>query len=129
MARGAYKWPPGEGIVQYVGEYKNDYMMHGHMKYNDGSVYTGDFLNHQSHGRGTLNFTNGSVYDGEWCNGKRHGRGKYTTKLGISFIGQMNEDKIGEGIYTDVNGEVLDGAAAVPNYFERVSVTYSYLLM
>ncbi|ETW00391.1 hypothetical protein H310_07029 [Aphanomyces invadans] len=45
----------------------------------DGQVYR----------RGKLRFANGDLYDGEWMDGKRHGQGKFTYQNGSTYTGEL----------------------------------------
>ena len=36
------------------------------MKYADGAVYEGDWLDDDFNGKGTIKLRNGAVYEGEW---------------------------------------------------------------
>ncbi|DAZ99333.1 TPA: hypothetical protein N0F65_005184 [Lagenidium giganteum] len=48
----------------------------------DGSIYR----------RGKLKFSNGDIYDGEWVNGKRHGQGVLKFANGSSYAGQFEDN-------------------------------------
>lgn len=41
------------------------------------------------HRRGRLKYSNGDVYDGEWVDGKRHGKGLLTIANGSSYLGEF----------------------------------------
>ena len=62
----------------------------GTMKYLDGSVYTGNWVDGVRQGHGKMTYDNGT-YDGEWLNDKKNGEGKYT----------WNDGRIYEGGYLD----------------------------
>ncbi|KAG2382694.1 hypothetical protein C9374_005274 [Naegleria lovaniensis] len=47
------------------------------IKYKDGSIYIGQFLDSKKHGFGTMYYSNGDVYRGEWKNNLKHGVGDY----------------------------------------------------
>lgn len=53
---------------------------HGLMRYKDGSVYEGYFVNGKKHGKGTYVDPNGNTFDGNWRQGKRQGPGKLRLK-------------------------------------------------
>lgn len=48
----------------------------------DGSIYR----------RGRLKYSNGDIYDGEWLNGKRHGKGTLKFADGGGYIGEFDEN-------------------------------------
>ena len=47
----------------------------GSLKYKDGSVFTGEFINGKGEGRGKCRYANGDVYEGGWKNHAPHGEG------------------------------------------------------
>ena len=48
----------------------------GIMKYANGDVYTGQWLDNLPHGQGKREYSEtGNVYEGGWMKGKRHGKG------------------------------------------------------
>lgn len=65
----------------------------GRLTLNDGSVYTGFFVNGLPHGEGECRFANGDHYKGLWQNGKPQGQGKYTYANGILISGMWNDGK------------------------------------
>lgn len=50
--------------------------LNGKMTFNDGTVYTGEWVNGKYDGYGEMTLYTGASYSGYWKNGKRHGRGK-----------------------------------------------------
>lgn len=65
----------------------------GTLNLNDGSVYSGFFVNGLPHGEGECRFKNGDHYKGLWQNGKPQGQGKYTYANGILISGIWNNGK------------------------------------
>ena len=49
------------------------------------SVYTGQWLQAQRHGQGTLKWSDGSVYMGKWFQNCSHGQGKLVYSDGGMF--------------------------------------------
>ena len=45
------------------------------MKYKDGSVYTGDWIEGNRHGQGKRIFSDGMIYEGDWKDDKGTGKG------------------------------------------------------
>jgi hypothetical protein len=56
------------------------------MRYENGSVYEGDYKADKKEGHGSFIHCNGDRYDGEWRDGKYEGRGMYTTASGESMV-------------------------------------------
>lgn len=52
------------------------------IKYPDGRIYQGEFLNDMKHGKGVYTWPNGKIYDGEWKEDMYHGRAKVTNTKG-----------------------------------------------
>lgn len=54
--------------------------------------------------RGIMRYANGDVYDGEWVEGRRCGRGKYMYSNGDMFIGEFDNNQWdGFGIHTRID--------------------------
>ncbi len=64
-----------EGV--YEGQFKNSVQDgYGVYKYNDGTVYTGQFQDGERHGKGKIEWgksSGGGVHEGEWVQGKQVG--------------------------------------------------------
>lgn len=52
----------------------------GKYVWEDGSMYSGDYMFGKRHGKGKYVFANGKYYDGQWSEGKQHGYGKLFSK-------------------------------------------------
>lgn len=63
----------------------------GRMVFDDGSVYTGFFLNGMPDGEGECRYVNGEVYKGYWSKGYPQGRGEYRYTNGVVLNGDWNE--------------------------------------
>ncbi len=105
----------------------------GVRKYDDGSVYDGEFTYGEPNGMGTLTlsngnkyvgqfqdglrsgngkmeYTNGDIFEGEWATDKKHGAGTYTWADGTKYVGNYFEGVMqGEGTITLKNGESYEG--------------------
>lgn len=80
------------------------------IRYDDGSVYTGQTVNGKRHGKGTLTFADGKIYEGDFVDDKYHGKGKYTWPDGEVYEGDFVDDKFnGIGTYTYADGRVQSG--------------------
>ncbi len=94
-----------EGVGTYFGETNSSLQPHGigQMKYLNGNVYIGEWVNGVLHGNGRMSYTSGIVYQGNWFENKRHGHGSYfnpNKPSGISYKGLWQNDKISR-----VNGD------------------------
>lgn len=70
----------------------------GTLKYQNGDIYTGDWINGAQTGNGTKWYKNGDIYVGEWKNGQRHGEdGAYTWSDGRKYVGAY-KDNLRDGI-------------------------------
>ena len=83
----------------------------GRMVFEDGSVYTGFFLNGLPDGEGECRYVNGEVYKGRWRNGRPSGRGCYSYTNGVVLNGEWSEGK-----YMD------DRPIEKPSYAEGVNI-------
>ena len=58
--------------------YKNNDMTSGVQTFENGDIYTGDFLDGKKHGKGVLKTLSDRTYDGGWENDLPHGYGVNT---------------------------------------------------
>lgn len=74
----------------------------GTMKYNNGDVYEGEWVNNEKHRKGKMTYLNknssskyknGDVYEGEWLHDNKWGQGKMTYKSGRVWEGKWEFDK------------------------------------
>ena len=69
----------------------------GTMTWPDGSTYTGSWKNSKRNGHGVLHYgSDGSYYEGEFKNDKRHGEGTYYKADGSVVTGRWENDKLVE---------------------------------
>jgi hypothetical protein len=59
----------------------------GIFKYQDGTVYTGEFKDGKPQGWGRVDYPTGEVYEGDWINDIANGYGTYTTLDGSDHVG------------------------------------------
>lgn len=92
----------------------------GTMKYANGQIYVGDWVDGDREGQGRWTWPDGGFYDGEWKNGKRHGQGTFTWANGSYYEGGWKDGKYnGQGkyvvvdedgkTYTHYEGDYVDG--------------------
>ena len=67
--------------------------------------YTGEWVDNQRQGRGTMTLIDGSIYEGYWLNDKKNGFGRYIHVDGDFYLGYWRDDKMdGMGTYTHYDG-------------------------
>ena len=81
----------------------------GVLTFNDGTRYTGDYVNGLPHGRGLMVYSNGAVYDGEWKEGRREGAGQYFQPSGALMSGTWHLGHLVQGVSVDANGNRYAG--------------------
>lgn len=59
----------------------------GHLMYEDGRHYVGEFMNDLKHGFGVYSWTDGRRYQGSWFKGKQDGSGIFTNTENIEKEG------------------------------------------
>ena len=64
-------YDPGEWRITQNGEIYRK----GKIKYTNGDIYNGEFLNHKRNGKGIFQYHNGNIYNGEFNNNLYHGYG------------------------------------------------------
>jgi len=85
----------GPGVLDYFGTTWEGMFIEGKktnegkLKYNDGTVYVGEFENSIPHGNGETLSPLGDSYVGEWSNGRRHGTGDLVFANGDSYVGEF----------------------------------------
>ena len=78
-------------MVLFVGEIKGK-KRHGFGTYtwaDDGCYYTGQWVNDQQNGKGTMTFKNGTRFEGDFFKNNIHGNGVLTTAIGERISGQF----------------------------------------
>ncbi len=103
-------------LGRYSGWFKGNkikgYIPHGRgiMKYSNGSVFSGQWVNGKMHGNGSVRWDDGSIYTGQWEMGKRTGYGTYTWPNGDTYTGLWKENQMcGRGIYYYSDGKIKMG--------------------
>ncbi len=66
----------------------------GRYKFENGSIYFGQFKQGQLHGKGTMKYASGDVYTGNWVDNKRHGGGKFVRANGNTYEGKFENNKL-----------------------------------
>ena len=73
-------------------------------------MYTGELLNGEPHGSGTMKLNNGDTYKGLFAEGLFNGEGTYTWTNGAVYRGEFHDSVIeGEGTFTLANGDEYTG--------------------
>jgi hypothetical protein len=68
-------------------------------------IYTGELVNNEPNGVGTLKLKNGDIYIGSFVKGSFNGQGTYIWKNGERYDGEFKDDIFnGKGTLTDSNG-------------------------
>jgi len=85
--------PPGEHAVLF----------------NDGSSYSGEWMNGEINGRGVFLWRNGDRFEGEWKNGLQNGQGTFAAADGSVYYGGWKlGKKDGEGVFKPAGSKVVD---------------------
>ena len=83
--------------------------------YSDGAHYTGQILDGEPNGKGTLSWPSGNEYKGEFLDGEPHGEGALTRPSGSAYSGGWCKGKFngfGKHILHDgtiIEGQYIDG--------------------
>jgi len=79
-------------------------------KFDDGSVYEGNFMNGKPEGKGTMKYVGGASYIGEWHYGLREGEGTWNYPNGDSYMGSWLRGRMhGRGTLKKKDGMVIVG--------------------
>lgn len=83
----------------------------GTVEYDNGDVYTGQFMDGRRNGHGILKYSNGDIYEGEWKDGSTSTCiGKFIGFNGATFEGQWRDGKMdGHGKMVYANGDTFTG--------------------
>ena len=82
----------------------------GILKFAQGDLYNGCFVNGVREGKGKLYFVDGSVYDGGFVQNKMHGRGVRRFPNGEKYTGEFRDNCFeGRGEYLFWDGRVYEG--------------------
>ena len=102
----------GRGIMRfeddsiYSGEFKNEIRIgFGGIVFDDGTTFSGEFANNLYHGEATLTLPDTTEYRGMFENGLMHGEMRITFPTKHQFIGEFEDDKVveGQGVITFPN--------------------------
>jgi len=95
----------------YSGFIKNNKRFRwGVYQYNDGSAYSGGWLDHLENGFGIFKWADGETYSGNWVNGRQTGKGTNLYPGGSRFDGEFDENQYnGPGIFRYSNGNIIKG--------------------
>ena len=79
-------------------------------RFEDGSMYEGNFVNGRPEGKGTMIYVGGASYSGEWHNGLREGHGTWNYADGGSYVGEWHRGQMhGRGKLVKGDGTVILG--------------------
>lgn len=109
--------PPGSMFQRrYVGQYvEGKRQGEGEMRFPNGDLYTGDWVNNNRTGKGLYLFQDsGNRYKGDYVDNRKEGEGIFWwtsgEHAGDKYEGQFNNDlRQGQGIYRYSNGDIYDG--------------------
>lgn len=95
----------------YDGSFQNwNFHGFGSMKWPNGDLYVGNFVNGSRSGKGRYTFASGGYYDGDWFNGNRHGQGENVYSDNVKYVGTyLNDKRDGYGVQEYTNGWVYKG--------------------
>jgi len=98
----------------------------GVMRFNDGSVYEGEWKNSVMGGVGTCTYADGlTQYKGEWKNGKPDGGGCFIYSNGDRYNGAWKDGQMeGRGLYSFQNSEKYDGGWKLNRHHGDGKFTY-----
>ena len=65
-------------------------------RFEDGTIYVGEFFADKKHGKGVQIFADGSSYEGDFADGVREGKGTYRLEDGIIGYNRHLRDNPGE---------------------------------
>jgi hypothetical protein len=82
----------------------------GVYRYQNGTIYSGEFSASKPDGLGTLIYSNGNKYVGHWKKSLKEGEGKMIFTSGETYSGQFIANRFhGYGIYQFINGNRYEG--------------------
>ena len=91
-------------------KYTNEEKTIGTQTFENGDIYTGDFLNGKKHGNGLLKTPTKRSYDGAWEDDLPHGYGTNTFPNGKKYRGEFRKGKpFGDGQWTYSDGRTYTG--------------------
>ena len=97
-------------IIRATINYSNDDMTTGVQTFDNGDVYTGEFLDGKKHGKGVLKTLSNRTYEGGWENDLPHGYGVNTFPNGKVYKGEYKKGRpFGDGQWTYSDGSTYTG--------------------
>lgn len=91
---------------------KSENVLNGYhtKRFEDGTMYEGEFVNGRPQGKGTMTYVGGAVYKGEWHYGLREGQGSWFYPDGGYYIGGWQRGrKHGKGKLIKKDGTEIEG--------------------
>ena len=83
----------------------------GTLKYENGDMYEGGFVNDHEHGQGKYVYADGGFYEGTYRQGSREGKGTFQTKKGDKYTGEfLQNKKHGQGELVFASASAYSGA-------------------
>jgi len=117
-------FPQGKysGMVNHAGKPNG----RGVMRFNDGSVYDGEWQNSVMDGEGVCTYADGvTEYKGMWKSGNPHGSGCFVYSNGDRYDGEWKNGKMdGRGVYSFQNSEIYDGEWRLNKHHGHGRFTY-----
>ncbi|MBT3666077.1 MAG: hypothetical protein HN548_01250 [Opitutae bacterium] len=101
----------GSNGVIMSGQWDSEYLKEGTMRLEDGSEFSGEFIEDGLFGHGSLLSVNGDRYTGRFQNNEYFGSGILQKVGGTVFVGSFKNGKFeGYGILKEVDGSIYSGA-------------------
>ncbi|KAH9608061.1 hypothetical protein KSS87_019456 [Heliosperma pusillum] len=83
---------------------------HAEKVFNNGDLYTGEWVDNLPNGHGKYLWNDGCMYVGEWYKGKTMGKGRFSWPSGATYEGDFNNGFMdGKGTYTGPQGDSYRG--------------------
>lgn len=97
-------------ILQTSAQEQNALNGYHKKRFEDGTMYEGEFVNGRPQGKGTMTYVGGAVYKGEWHYGLREGQGTWFYPDGGCYIGGWQRGrKHGKGKLIKKDGTEIEG--------------------
>jgi hypothetical protein len=97
------------GVIM-SGKWDSQYLKAGTMRFEDGSEYSGDFIDDGMFGNGSLLSVNGDRYTGMFLDNEYSGKGVLHKLSGSVYTGAFKKGKFdGYGILKEVDGSIYSG--------------------
>ncbi len=100
----------GSNGVIMSGKWSSEYLQEGTMRLDDGSEFSGSFIEDGMFGLGSLLSVNGDLYTGMFSNNEYSGRGILRKFDGVVYTGSFKNGKFeGYGVLKEVDGSIYSG--------------------